>query len=238
MHDTICSVACQYILSRDIMSSSPYLNDMSKEAEELAQGRADRLRRARIEAGFTEPTEFARKHKLVEPTYLAHERGARFFKYHTAIQYAQMTGKPIDWIWSGNARESSVTVPLIGKTQKDGRIEAAYPLTGKLIMLEAQEKPRMVEAPPNADSAELLAIEIGDNRFSPYIKPGAIIYYSSIPDDIKHCIGEVCVIQIKGGIAVVDILQRGEKHALFDTHHSGHGLEIEWCARIRWVRAA
>jgi len=58
---------------------------------------AERLKKAREDAGYETAADFARDHSLSEVTYRSHENGARNFKPDVAKKYAGLLG--IDWQW-------------------------------------------------------------------------------------------------------------------------------------------
>lgn len=236
-HNTNCAVTCQYIRSGDILCG---IRLMSRHmTDDIEKARATRLANARREAGFETATDFVKHHAVVESTYLAHERGARFFKERTCIKYAELLGVAYEWLWSGNNKNNVIaSVPIVGKV-RGGKISPSHPLTGGFAM----GKHKLMEAPfsaapPESDPSLLFAIEVEDSHFAPFIMPGGRVYYNRTPDKTEDCIGALCVFKIKNGNAVCDILTRGSKPGLYDTQYHGKDLEIEWCAKKRFTKDA
>ena len=62
----------------------------------------ERLRKARIEAGYKTSADFARAHNLPEGTYRSHETGIRGLTRHTAIAYAGLLNVSVEWLLTGN----------------------------------------------------------------------------------------------------------------------------------------
>ena len=65
---------------------------------------SDRLKHARIRAGYSSAVEFAREKNLPEVTYRAHEAGTRNFKIQGAKAYAQALGVTWQWLMFGDER--------------------------------------------------------------------------------------------------------------------------------------
>lgn len=79
---------------------------------------SQRLRRARLTAGFSSAGAFAHAHGFPAVTYRAHESGTRNFKVHSAQTYAAALGlpHPAGWRWlmfGDNSDQILATVPLI-----------------------------------------------------------------------------------------------------------------------------
>ena len=79
---------------------------------------SQRLRRARLTAGFSSAGHFAYAHGFPAVTYRAHESGTRNFKVHSAQTYAAALGlpHPAGWRWlmfGDNSDQILAAVPLI-----------------------------------------------------------------------------------------------------------------------------
>lgn len=69
----------------------------------------ERLRLARVKAGYKTASDAARKLEIANPTYLAHENGTRAIRSHMAKEYAEAFGTTADWILYG--RELAEALP-------------------------------------------------------------------------------------------------------------------------------
>lgn len=221
-------------MSSDNSVRIPTVQGMSAKQE---KERANRLKEARASAGFATATDFIKHHGLVEATYMAHERGSRNFKYAEAERYATVLGRTVEWIWAGTKTQNPVvSVPIVGTIRIGGLITATHPLTGIFSMNKAsKERTRMAELPPESTADALFALTVDTHEFLPYFKKGSTVYYSRVPIDPEKCIGEACVIQIKGGPAVFAVLQRG-RSGLFDIQGHGRDMEIDWCAWVEYTK--
>lgn len=59
---------------------------------------SDRLKQARIKAGYAEASDAARALGVKEPTYLGHENGSRGFKLPSAKLYSRRFGVSLEWL--------------------------------------------------------------------------------------------------------------------------------------------
>lgn len=64
---------------------------------------ADRLAKAREQAGYDSAAAFARAHDLPEPTYRSHENGSRALTLRAARQYGPLLGVSSTWLMFGDA---------------------------------------------------------------------------------------------------------------------------------------
>lgn len=83
----------------------------------------ERLRSARIAAGFKSAEEFASSNKLPLPTYRSHENGNRNFTYSTAKMYARFLGCAPQWLFAGEGIPGEQTeIPIIGYVESGGTV--------------------------------------------------------------------------------------------------------------------
>jgi len=80
---------------------------------------SDRLKQARLKAGFKTASAAARTFGWVEPTYLAHENDARGLRADAARMYAKALGVPFVWLLYG---DEDLQPPLPSKVVYDREI--------------------------------------------------------------------------------------------------------------------
>jgi SOS-response transcriptional repressor LexA len=101
------------------MLSERTMNDQSK-ISPMSEGPAERLRAARIKAGYPQPIDAARAFGWNEHTYKSHENGTRGFKLPTARNYARAFRVTPSWLLFGqkaqieNSVREVLAVPLMG----------------------------------------------------------------------------------------------------------------------------
>jgi phage repressor protein C with HTH and peptisase S24 domain len=76
----------------------------------MTQG--ERLRQARIEAGFQDGTEAARRFGWTVPTYLSHENGTRGFRADKAQDYARAFKVAPEWLMFGAGEGKRPALPV------------------------------------------------------------------------------------------------------------------------------
>ena len=76
---------------------------------DMTNDRADRLKKARISAGYEKASEDARAFGWKEPTYLGHENGSRGIKEDNVKVYAQAFRVRPEWLWGGMGEMKSET---------------------------------------------------------------------------------------------------------------------------------
>lgn len=83
--------------------------------------RGERLKKARIDAGYRTATDAAKALGIPYPTYAAHENGSRQYESDEAIAYARKFKVAIEWLLTGKAgaitpltSKPLASVPIIG----------------------------------------------------------------------------------------------------------------------------
>lgn len=123
----------------------------------------DRLRKARLAAGYSTVAEAARVTKLHYQNWSDHEAGRRKIKEHNAKTYAKKL--KISWVWllTGHDAASGRTVPLKGYVGAGAQVHA----------LGAQDID-FVQAPPGAGDDDI-AFEIRGASMPPFREGGLIL---------------------------------------------------------------
>jgi len=134
---------------------------------------ADRLRAARIAAGFTTAAEAARAVGVPEPSYTAHENGSRGFKTERAMIYARRFAVPLEWLLTG--RGNPPGGDRTPKLTEDSETICFKRLAGSIQAGAWQE--------PMPEDVEVLQIPTPTAR----ITPGTDQYWLDITgDDLDH----------------------------------------------------
>ncbi|MFZ4761475.1 MAG: helix-turn-helix domain-containing protein [Alphaproteobacteria bacterium] len=96
--------------SADITSSAEHSGDAVSHRLLVAV----RLKQARIEAGFSSASDFARRLGINQPTYQRHEEGERGIKGHMARLYANALGVKLSWLLTG---EGAMKAEFFSRTE-------------------------------------------------------------------------------------------------------------------------
>ncbi len=70
----------------------------------VIDGFSDRLRQARLQAGFDSAADFARHIGKPVPSYIHHENGTRRPKWPDVCYYARLLGVDDMWLWTGEKK--------------------------------------------------------------------------------------------------------------------------------------
>lgn len=199
---------------------------------EPGSGPAERLRRARMKAGFASATDAARAHGWAAPTYLAHENGGRGVPLTRARAYARAFGVSPAWLLTGEGDLRAATAPLVGHVGAGAEIFAI----DDHAMGAALEE---VEAPPNIDR-DVVAVQVRGDSMYPVYWDGDLLFYGRSGDLIDtRCLNRECVVRLVDGRTLLKVLRRG-------THPGFYRLEsynappmeqvaVDWAAVVAWV---
>jgi hypothetical protein len=103
--------------------------------------KADRLRQARIDAGFDDIGEAAARLGVPYATYACHENGTRGFRPDTAVLYARTFKVDLEWLLTGRKAPPAANVPQSGGIQ---------PAILRMVIAHlASEYKDMIRASPN-----------------------------------------------------------------------------------------
>lgn len=196
------------------------------------KSRADRLKHARILAGFETAAAAARRYHWPEPTYSAHENATRGFPLDKAQAYASAFAVNLEWLITGKggpkAGEKVAMVGYVGGGQK-------------IISIDDHEKGAgldFVEAPPGVRGSGLCAVKVRGSSMYPVYHDGDVIFYGDHqnPDEI---IGKEVIVKTSEDEMFVKTLEVGSKKGLFTLVSYNapplRDVKIEWAARVRYI---
>lgn len=191
----------------------------------------DRLRSARIEAGFENAVDAARAYGWPESAYISHENNARGLRPPVAERYAKALKVPVEWILyekGPKKRETSVAhmVPLVGYVGA-GAETHFFGGNGDLDEVKA----------PDDSSQETVAVEIRGESLGALFDRW-LVFYDNVqrPVSSDH-IGRLCVVGLPDGRILIKKVQKsrgksGLFHLLSNTEAPILDVEIEWAAKV------
>ena len=181
---------------------------------------AERLKRARLKAGFRTATDAARAHGWVISTYLGHENGDRVPSRNCAKRYANAFHTTWDWLLEGSKSESLELVDI----QTIGRIE-----TGTKLELTRDLLPN-----------QIAAIDVRGDSLYPRYFDGERIFIQSEGSDPSQLLSRECVVKTNDGRVLLRILRRGSSTKRFNLESWCAPLiedaEVVWVAPVKWRR--
>ena len=194
----------------------------------------DRLRHARIAAGFSSGAEGAARAGVNYYTYAQHENGTRDFPAKKAELYARAFNVDVSWLLygKGTARREPKKgeVPVVG-----------YVGAGAAMNLYSDgQGPFDYVAAPSGSSAETVAAEIRGDSLGTFFNQWLVFYddvHSPVSDNL---IGELCVCGLPDGRVLIKKIQRskdeGYFHLLSQTEDPILDVPLDWAARVKHMR--
>lgn len=195
-------------------------------------GRAQRLRQARIDKGFETAAAAADAFGWSRNTYASNENGNAPFSYRRAKEYAAAFGVSAEWLYdaAGPMHGAAVTglVPVIGHV-------GANP-DGTVLFAHGQDPAELAPIPPGGtDMAR--ALKVVGHSMRGVADQGALIYFEDqrtppTPDMLGH----VVVVETDTDEVLVKRLLRGSRPDRFDLESvagpTRHDARLRWAAHI------
>ena len=208
--------------------------------------RHDRLRRARIEAGFERAADAIKRFGWPAPAYKGNENGNATFSYDTAKKYAQAYGVVPAWLY-----DDDYVGPM--KPQKPGEQNLTpkpvhFPITGKVAAgIEGYyEASFSGEAEDYVifDPDEItMVLEIAGDSGLPRFRPGDKVFFGYRYDDPSQLVGQAVMVQTREDERkLFKILRRGSRPGKWDLYSINpaydpiRDVEVDWALPVKWVR--
>jgi DNA-binding XRE family transcriptional regulator len=191
----------------------------------------DRLKKARIEAGYESAAKAARAFGWTPSAYTHHENGTRGVSPDLAREYAKAFRKPVEWLLYGTAPKKAANDDKPRTVELVGYVGAG----AETHFFSDQGKIDDVPAPEGA-SDETVAVEIRGESLGPLFDRWLVFY-----DDVRRpitqdLIGKLCVVGLSDGRILIKQIKkaRGGKHyhLLSNTEPPILDVEIEWAAKV------
>lgn len=194
----------------------------------------DRLKQARIDAGFESIAEASRQTGLHKQNLADHEAGRRGISTENAKIYARKFKKPSAWILLGveDTEEANNEIQVVGYVGAGGNVS---PIDdhAKGAGLDT------VEAIGYYTPSSVAVIVRGNSMFDKFHDGDIIIYDERRADIIEFLGRRDCIVGLADGRIMVKRIVRGSTENLYTLVSSNHppieDVVIEWCARIRSV---
>lgn len=192
-------------------------------------GRAERLRQARIDKGFETAAAAADAHGWSRNTFASNENGNAPFSYRRAKEYAAAFGVSPEWLYDAAgpmlATASSGLVPVIGQV-------GANP-DGTVLYAHGQDPAELAPIPPGGTD-QARALKVVGHSMRGLADDGALIYFEDqrtapTPD----MLGQVVVVEIDTDEVLVKRLLRGSRGGLYDLESVAGPMRHD--ARLRWA---
>ncbi len=190
--------------------------------------RHDRLRQARIAAGFERASDAAARFGWNENTYKSNENGNAPFSFRKARDYAAAFGVRAEWLYDATGPvqlDADPMVRIIGRVGADAE--------GVVIQSDGQEGFDMVPVPPGGTSAAV-ALEVVGHSMRTVADDGSLIYFEDQRNPpTPDMLGYYCIVETEDGRVLFKRLLRGSSPGLY-VLESQAGAPIE-DVRLRWA---
>jgi len=192
-------------------------------------GRAERLRQARIAKGYETAAAAADAHGWSRNTFASNENGNAPFSYRRAKEYAAAFGVGAEWLYdaAGPVQAATATglAPVIGYV-------GANP-EGTVLFALGQDPAELAPIPPGG-TEQARALKVVGHSMRGVADDGALIYFEDqrtppTPDMLGH----VVVVELDTDEVLVKRLLRGSRPGLFDLESLAGPTRQD--ARLRWA---
>jgi hypothetical protein len=190
--------------------------------------RHDRLRQARLAAGFDRASDAAARFGWNENTYKSNENGNAPFSFRKAKDYAEAFGVRAEWLYDATGpvqAEAEPMVRIIGRVGADTE--------GTVIQTAGQEGFDTAPVPPGG-AATAVALEVVGHSMRAVAEDGSLIYFEDQRNPpTPDMLGYYCIVETEDGRVLFKRLLRGSEPGLYMLE-SQVGPPIE-DIRLRWA---
>lgn len=189
----------------------------------------DRLRKARIAAGFESASDAASRHGWSVNTFKSNENGNAPFSFRKAKEYGRAFGVRPEWLYDGSgAMNASGYVPVIGRA-------GANP-DGEVLFATGQGSAEVAPIPPGGTD-KAVALKVVGHSMRGLADDGSLIYFEDQrTPPTAEMIGKVVVVETEDDEVLVKRLLRGSRPGLFDLESLEgppiHDVKIRWASLI------
>lgn len=198
-----------------------------RDPEVVARG--DRLRRARVAAGYDQPAEAIQAHGFNENSYYLHENGRATFSFKYAqTRYAPAYSVSPEWLYSGRGPISHTAdrgVPILGRVAAgaEGDFADDYAMGAADDWLEASP----------TDGRIALRVE-GDSMI-PLAHAGDVAVFGPRQDDPANMVNRRVMARLSDGRKLFKILRPGRRAGTFDLYSLNSAYDPIEDAKLEWV---
>lgn len=193
---------------------------------------ADRLKMARVQAGFSSARHAANSFGWNPVTYTSHENGTRGLRSDIAKRYAAAFRVSPAWLLTGEGDPGQKPlVPVVGHVGAGQEINLVDD-HAKGAALD------YVEAPPES-SPSMVAVSVrGDSMYPVYFEDDLLYYDRHV--EPETLIGRRCVVKTQDGRILIKTLRRGSAPGLYTLESTNaapiEDIALEWVAPIAWTK--
>jgi len=191
----------------------------------------DRLRKARLGAGFASARSAALHFSWTVSTYASHENGQSDFRSAAARKYAKAFRVPAAWLLTGEGNPATKnSASIIGAVGRDGVVELYSPT------LIREGAPM-----PSGGTETTVALQVQTDALSAeYAEEGSLIYYDEPRVKPLGSLEGLHICWLKDGRVLVRRLRKTAKAGRFDLWlmHAAPIFDaaVDWVALVTWIK--
>ena len=195
-----------------------------------AKERHERLREARLNAGFRSAAAAARRLGIAYGTYINHEGGFRGIQEDELEKYARVFKVTVPWLAFGMGKKESyedMQIPVVG-----------YVGAGAMTHLfEAGQGPfDYIDAPPGSTD-KTVAVEIRGESLGSFFDRWLVLYDDVRDPPTRDLLNRMCVIGLHDGRVLIKKLVKGSTPGTFTLLSQFESpifdVPIAWAARVK-----
>lgn len=178
----------------------------------------ERLRQARLEAGFPTATAAARAMGVAVPSYVHHENGTAGLS-RAGRRYATFYRVSYEWLMTGRGAmrdRRAISVPIIGLVGAGATVAS--------IGDEGYVEPPCETEVPSPDEVMAFIVK-GDSQY-PRFLDGEIVLVGRDPVEPQRMVGRLAMVQTPAGDRMLKIIKRGRREGRW-TLSSHNAPDIE-----------
>lgn len=192
-------------------------------------GPCDRLRNARLAAGYKSASEAAREFGFHQQNIRDHEAGRRGIHTKHAREYAQAFGISPSWLLTGERPRGDKELAVQFAIGDGGYVEPRSATAKELKVWAA------APAPPSAQAA---VIETDD--LYPVLRRGQVVIWWERRSNVAALVGQECVVCVNETVSIRSLEPSAEKGLYTLTPIVGgrqpeRNVDVEWAAPIEVV---
>lgn len=202
---------------------------------------ADRLRRARIDAGFERTADAQNEFGWNRNSYKSHENGNAAFSYDQAKIYARAFGVNAMWLFDDDYRG-----PMKGAPADAGPKKMEFPVVGRVAAgieghYDNDYAPGDGYSDIVFDPEEIsLVLKIEGASMQPRYRDGETILCGYQYRDPMDLVRQDVFVQLKDGRKLFKNLRKGSRPGLWDLYSINpdydpiRDVEVEWASPVKW----
>jgi len=188
----------------------------------------ERLRQARLDAGFETASAASARFGWAESRYRHHENGTRGVRTPQGVIYARAYRVSVEWLMFGSGSRDKKQVPVVGIVGAGSEI---FPMDDGGAL-------EWIDAMPGLGPDAVAVTVRGNSMFPRYLDGDTLVYDRHVTP--RQANGQECVVRLKDGRCLVKTVRHRDNIVSLDSYNapSIENVAVDWLAPIVWVKRA